>query len=129
MKLQSSRVLALLIGFAAVPLLALNAPEGCQSMTCEERVEAANDYVASVVADNLDCMTDTDCTAVSPGTDCMGMCPVPVNVDGVEEVQAAVAHANATWCADYIEDGCPYATPSCIAFEPVCVEGICVAQY
>ncbi len=118
-----------LIGIAALPLLGGSFPDGCHDMSCEERVAAANDYVSSVVAENLDCRTDSDCTTVGIGTDCMGMCPVPVSVDGVDEVLAAVAYANATWCENYIEDGCPYATPSCAAFDPVCENGQCVAAF
>ena len=123
------RALPVFIAIAAAPLLALNAPSGCQEMTCQEREEAATDYVYSAVDENLDCTADSDCTTVMPSTDCMGACPVPVNVDGVDEVLAAIEYANATWCENYTEDGCPYATPDCLWFVPVCENGICVAHY
>ena len=125
----STRRLPMLLAFAAAPLLALNAPSGCQEMTCQERAEAATDYVYSAVEENLACTTDSDCTTVVPSTDCMGACPVPVSVDGLDAVLEAIDYANATWCDTYAEDGCPYATPDCLWFVPVCENGICVAQY
>ena len=120
---------AVLLMFA-LPLLGQSGASGCNPMTCEERVEASNDYIWSVIDENLSCEMSSDCTTVNPGTGCMGACPVPINLEGVDAVLEAVQYANAIWCEDFMSDGCPYATPSCLAFEPICEAGICaIAPY
>lgn len=115
------------VGLGALLLSSGAQPLGCEDeLTCEERIQESNAYVYGVIEDYQSCAVDDDCTMVSPGTQCRGACPVPVSVDGLEEVQAAVAYANETWCDGFMQDGCPYLTPSCVYFEPACRDGMCV---
>ena len=92
-------------------LLPLMGTGNCEGETCEERVNESNAYINAALEENLNCTVDTDCTTITPNTDCRGTCPVPVAVEGVEEVEAAIDYANQTSCDTYIEDGCPYAIP------------------
>ena len=123
----SAHQLSLFALFALTGLIAANTPS-CPN-PCQERVNAATSYVSGVIEDNQACTTSSECTTIDPSTDCMGACPVPVNVDGVEEVEAAIDYANSAWCSNYTEMGCPYATPDCVEFEPACMGGICVRLY
>lgn len=105
------------------------APSGCgeEELTCEERVELSSDYVYGVVDEFQACTEDSDCTLASPGTECRGTCPVAMNKDGLDELAEAVAYANQTWCQDFFEDGCPYASPMCVFGTPACEGGQCVS--
>jgi hypothetical protein len=102
---------------------------GGAGATCQERKKAADDQVTAVREANLACAMDADCSSVFTSTECGGSCPEPVNAQGVDDVEAAIAEVNATHCANYQADGCPYAEPSCLQSTPACMGGLCILVY
>ena len=99
-------------------------------LPCEERSAHASAMVQDALRDNRSCMTNDDCTSVSPEIQCAGGCgDEPVAKAGLKNVQEAVRQANHDYCEDFSQDGCSYATPGCIATNamPTCSsKGQCV---
>lgn len=104
------------------------AAKGCgqSGLSCDERIDAAVDYVNSVIQAHSTCREDADCVGLYPSTDCMGVCMQAVNQDGVDAVNQAILYANQHWCQRFTDDGCGYATPGCVAEQAVCEQGQCV---
>jgi hypothetical protein len=102
---------------------------GGAAATCQERKKAADDEVKAVREANLSCGLDSECSSVFTSTECGGACPEPVNVEGVDAVEAAIADVNETHCANYKADGCPYAEPSCQQSMPACMAGVCILVF
>ncbi len=93
--------------------------------TCQERLNQSNSDLSAERKKYLSCAANTECTSVGIGTECRGACPVPVNTVGKPKVQALVTKINQTYCKDYRQDNCPYATPKCVNGKPVCHQKKC----
>ena len=92
---------------------------------CEERLFKVQKRIHRWVKRKSRCETADDCVRVDTSTDCQGTCGAFVNRAKLDKVAAKIAHADEKFCDGYTSDGCPYATPSCAAQEPACVEGRC----
>lgn len=92
---------------------------------CDERVLKANNLVDAAVEANNSCRVDADCVAINLSTDCYGTCSGSVAASGADEVRDAINEANHEHCSGYVDDGCPFMTPECLAVEAVCKAGTC----
>lgn len=95
-------------------------------LSCDERLNRANDMIEAQRQQHLSCVENLDCTDVNPSTGCMGACPQPVNTTGKSAVESSIALADQTYCQNYQQDGCPYATPKCVQNAPFCDQNKCV---
>lgn len=99
-------------------------------LPCEERSAHASEMVRIAISEDLSCMSDADCTSVTPEILCAGGCgDQAVAKVGLKNVQDAVQQANENYCDGFAEDGCSYVTPGCIATNatPTCSsKGQCV---
>lgn len=109
-------------------MLAIAALCACsdEDLTCEERETFARTEVTDAIDQNLSCVTDEDCTLVTPDTDCFGSCAFAVSLGGVSAVQDTIARVNHDHCDGFVADGCAFATPSCLAVVAECDAGACV---
>ena len=92
---------------------------------CDERVLKANNLVDAAVEANNSCRVDADCVAINLSTDCYGTCSGSVAATGADELRDAINEANRKHCSGYVDDGCPFRTPECLAVEAVCKAGTC----
>ncbi|MCX4240062.1 hypothetical protein [Paraliomyxa miuraensis] len=101
-----------------------DAPTNASS--CDERLGFARDAMDRLVdAANGPCSSDADCTMVFAETQCEGACQAPILVDrlqGFHDTQVAI---DERVCTGYVEAGCLYSTPACLAVEAVCDAGRC----
>lgn len=95
-------------------------------MTCTERAQKAVADVEAERVKHLTCAANTDCTNVGTSTDCQGACPKAVSTSGKTKVESLITQINQTYCKGYQADGCPYATPKCVANSPVCHQKTCM---
>jgi hypothetical protein len=93
--------------------------------SCFERVEKVSRAIAYTVERTNECRADSDCVRVSTDTRCGGTCGAWVNRKLAPHVERAVAWFDRKICEGFVEDGCPYATPGCLATAGRCVEGRC----
>lgn len=100
-----------------------------EPLSCEQRGLAAREAIDDALAEQPACAAASDCIWVPTGTDCAGSCGAIVHRDAEGAVRDAVAGANEGVCRGYAADGCPFATPGCLAPDPDCVEGRCVDSY
>lgn len=104
-----------------------NAPTNASS--CDDRLAFALDAMDQLVnAANGACTSDTDCTLVFAETQCIGACQAPILADRLDAFREAQAAIDGRACTDYVEDGCIYSTPACLAVEAVCQAGRCAMQ-
>jgi len=108
------------------PLLVIDPNAPTNESSCEDRLSFAREAMDTVVRRaNGACTTDADCITVFAETQCLGACQAPIlgaRLDAFRDAQDAI---NERACTDYAQDGCPYATPACLAVEAVCQQNRC----
>jgi hypothetical protein len=100
-------------------------PERCDDPQCEPRLRKSQYKIKRVVRRTSRCETDDHCEWISTDTQCQGACGAFVNRMYAEQVQRIMSRIDRRICDGYQADGCPYATPGCIAQEGVCHRGRC----
>ncbi len=94
---------------------------------CFERQQKASRAVSYLVERANKCRVDSDCAFISTDTQCGGTCGAYVNEDLAAHVRRAIDWVDRKVCDGYVEDGCPFATPGCLATVGRCVEERCEA--
>jgi hypothetical protein len=108
----------------AVCCLASYSGESCAQRTTA--AQSATIAALSQAAADLNCKTDSDCTAASDISTCWISCGATLNLDGAAKLQSAIAQINTTICATFVADGCePNVAPPCAGFGAYCVGGQC----
>lgn len=93
--------------------------------SCGERVQKVSRLIQAAVERANRCDADRDCVRVSTDTECGGTCGAYVNRERAKHFEKAVDWFDAKICSDYQKDGCPFATPGCLATVPRCVNHRC----
>jgi len=101
-------------------LLYLDFPKG------EEALAKVEERIDKWVGRKNRCENASDCVHIDTSTGCRGTCGAFVNAEKRDKVASKLERADEKFCTDYIGDGCPYSTPSCVPREAVCIEGRCV---
>lgn len=97
----------------------------CAESTCEERLAKVGKRIDKWVDRKNRCESASDCVHIDTSTGCRGTCGTFVNAEKRDKVASKLERADEKFCTDYIGDGCPYSTPSCIRQEAVCIGGRC----
>jgi hypothetical protein len=101
--------------------------------SCEEQTAQAAQHVAAAAdaEENRSCQTDDDCKIVWLISDCHDSCSRVVSRDGAERVRAAIAEANAEYCAGFEQRRCFLVIPPCDPPPPgvACANGDCTGAY
>lgn len=92
---------------------------------CRERVEKISRVIEKLVHVSSYCRADSDCTHIETSTGCGGTCGAFVNKYRADRVEHAIGRLDRAICSSYQEDGCPFATPSCLPLAPACREHRC----
>lgn len=100
-------------------------PERCEDPQCEQRVRKSQYKIKRLVKRASRCEADDQCVQISTDTECQGSCGAWVNRMYAEPATRAIHRIDARICDGFQEDGCPYATPGCLATEGVCRHGRC----
>jgi hypothetical protein len=116
-------------GPAGATLLTIEDDDPTNASTCEDRLAYARDSMETVISRaNGDCTQDTQCALVFAQTQCQGACQAAIleaNVDAFERAQEAL---NERACTGYLESGCSYSTPRCLAVTAVCEDSRCAMR-
>jgi hypothetical protein len=97
--------------------------------SCTERTTKAWALVQpaeSQGSSDLSCQADSECAFVSNSTKCSFGCGVLLSQAGAAKLACAIDQANATVCANFIQDGCRPLVPPCPP-PAACGLGACVA--
>ncbi len=94
---------------------------------CRERVEKISRIIGKLVRRGSRCRADSECTSIDTTTRCRGTCGAFVNKRRAARIERAIDRLDRKICSDYQEDGCPFATPACLAvvLQPACRENRC----
>ena len=98
---------------------------GPMDPSCRERVKKVTYAIAELVEKGSYCRMDRDCVQIATSTECVGTCGAFVNKKYARSIQRNIWRLNRKVCGSYQEDGCPFATPACLATEPACVKNRC----
>jgi hypothetical protein len=110
-------------------LIVIQGDAPTNSSSCEDRLEFARQTMDELVdAANGYCTVDADCTLVFAETQCRGACHAAILGDRLDAFRAGQEDINERACTHYVEDGCPYATPTCLAVDAVCDAGRCATR-
>lgn len=99
----------------------------CAEATCPVMGQAVSSAIQKAIAKSTACTADADCAVAQTSTTCQGTCGAAVNKAQMGALAGVVA-----WVDDHIckpqkyGAKCGYATPSCLAPNPGCVNGQCV---
>jgi hypothetical protein len=99
--------------------------ERCDGPMCERRLRLSRLKIKRVVRRASRCETANQCVRVDTGTQCRGSCGAWVNRLYAQPVERIVGRIDRRICDGYQADGCPYATPGCLAERGVCRRGRC----
>lgn len=110
-------------------LITIPADAPTNDSPCEDRLSFARETMDDLVqAANGSCTTDAQCTTVYAETQCFGACQAPIlrsRLDAFREDQTKIEQRA---CVDYMQDGCAYSGPRCMATEAVCEQGRCALR-
>jgi hypothetical protein len=104
---------------------------GGSAKTCDQRqqlIMSLLDHAASSAA--VGCSKDSECLAVAEATHCYFVCGYAAVANGGQQSFATTLDTiDSAICAQYMQDGCPSSTASCVGIPPVaCLAGQCVTM-
>lgn len=102
-------------------------PDGCEpdDKMCDERLAKMLRKTERLVRRTNRCESDEQCMRVDTSTGCQGACGEWISRMYVVPFDRRLDRIDRRVCGTYQDDGCPYATPGCIADRGACVRGRC----
>jgi hypothetical protein len=102
-------------------------------LSCAQRDELASEVVGGALSSaDPSCQTAADCQKVSTTTQCRDTCEgFYIGKGAVAAIEAAVRAVDASFCLDFVADGCMRTIPPCVPPQtgPVaCIAGRCMQQ-
>jgi len=97
----------------------------CFDPMCQERVNKVRRFIENLVSHTNKCEQASDCVQIGTSTQCQGTCGEFVNKEYARRVSARIDWVDEEVCSTYQQDGCPFATPACLAVRPACVHNRC----
>ena len=110
---------------AEVPDASAEDPEAdVAALSCDQLQARASEDVLQVVAANLGCEEDSDCTVTGVNGACFDNCSRGIRADAEAVFQEAIARAEEQWCAQGRD--CDLIIPPCVPpGEARCIENVC----
>lgn len=108
--------------------LLIEIPSGAptNASSCEARLDFAQRTMGELTrAANGTCDSNADCELVFAETQCQGACQAPILASRMTAFRRSQEAINERVCTNYVEDGCPFSTPACLAVEAVCESNRC----
>lgn len=103
------------------PLVTIPADAPTNASPCEDRLSFARETMDDLLeAANGRCTADADCTTVYVETQCFGGCQAPILQSRADAFREARSAIDERACVGYMQDGCAYSGPRCMATEAVC---------
>lgn len=106
-------------------------PDRCDDPSepmCEERVNKMLRKTERLVRRMSLCEADAQCVHADTTTACQGTCGAWINRMYRTPFARRLARLDKRICGTYQADGCPYATPGCLAETGVCGDGRCTGS-
>jgi hypothetical protein len=100
-----------------------------RDLDCAERRGQIAERIDHVVSRYGRCRADGACVRVDTSTRCGGTCGAWINRRNTLRMQRAMERLDRRYCGDFLERGCPFLTPMCIAGQAVCIDGRCGSEY